>query len=92
LEVVSRKDWIATPPKRAARNDGFWACNGLINKVFLLLFVHKKKCFLALFHEMAAWQWYDGLLRPDLKAFLLSDENRFDLELLPRGHIRSRMF
>jgi prevent-host-death family protein len=52
--------------------------------------VTKRGTEAAVLVPMEEWRRLKASARPSLKEMLLSDENRFDLELPPRGRMRLR--
>jgi antitoxin Phd len=52
--------------------------------------VTKRGAETAVLVPMEEWRRLKQQARPSLKELLLSDENRFDLELPPRGKMRLR--
>jgi prevent-host-death family protein len=54
--------------------------------------VSKRGTVQAVLVPLAEWQRLTETRKPSLKEFLLSDENRFDLELPPRGQARRRPY
>jgi prevent-host-death family protein len=54
--------------------------------------VSKRGTVQAVLVPLAEWQRLTEQTKPSLKDFLLSDENRFDLELPPRGQARRRPY